>query len=148
MLFRSAAIPDGHVVHPDTGRTVWNMSNYAFIADDAPAPDTVNPSLWRQAQLNRRHGLFEVAPKCWQVRGYDISNITLIEGNTGWLIIDPLTSAQSARASLALANEQLGARPVVAVIYTHSHADHFGGVHGVTTHRRRRLHRCADRRSR
>ena len=128
-----AAIPDGHVLHPDTGRTVWNMSNYAFIADDAPAPDTVNPSLWRQAQLNRRHGLFEVAPKCWQVRGYDISNITFIEGKTGWLIIDPLTSAQSARASLALANEHLGARPVVAVIYTHSHADHFGGVHGVTT---------------
>jgi alkyl sulfatase BDS1-like metallo-beta-lactamase superfamily hydrolase len=128
-----AAIPDGLVTHPETGRIVWNMSNYSFIGDDAPSPDTVNPSLWRQAQLNRRHGLFEVSPRCWQVRGYDISNITLIEGNTGWLVIDPLTSAQSARASLELANEHLGHRPVVAIIYTHSHADHFGGVHGVTT---------------
>jgi len=128
-----ASIPEGHVTHPETGRTVWNMSNYAFIADDAASPDTVNPSLWRQAQLNSRHGLFEVAPKCWQVRGYDISNVTFIEGDSGWLVIDPLTSAQSARASLDLANEHLGARPVVAVIYTHSHADHFGGVHGVTT---------------
>ncbi len=128
-----AAIPDGRITDPATGRSVWDMSRYAFIADDAPAPDTVNPSLWRQAQLNRRHGLFEVAPKCWQVRGYDISNITFIEGATGWIVIDPLTSGQTARASLELANQHLGARPVVAVIYTHSHADHFGGVLGVTT---------------
>ena len=128
-----AAIPDGRITDPETGRTVWDMSRYAFIADDAPAPDTVNPSLWRQAQLNRRHGLFEVAPKCWQVRGYDISNITFIEGATGWIVIDPLTSGQCARASLELANQHLGKRPVVAVIYTHSHADHFGGVNGVTS---------------
>ncbi|MFM7409610.1 MAG: MBL fold metallo-hydrolase, partial [Actinomycetota bacterium] len=84
-----AAIPDGRVTDPATGRMVWDISRYAFIADDAPAPDTVNPSLWRQAQLNRRHGLFEVAPKCWQVRGYDISNITFVEGATGWIVIDP-----------------------------------------------------------
>jgi len=128
-----AAIPDGRVTDPATGRMVWDISRYAFIADDAPAPDTVNPSLWRQAQLNRRHGLFEVAPKCWQVRGYDISNITFIEGATGWIVIDPLTSGQSARASLDLATQHLGARPVVAVIYTHSHVDHFGGVNGVTS---------------
>lgn len=128
-----AAIPDGRITDPETGRTVWDMSRYAFIADDAPAPDTVNPSLWRQAQLNRRHGLFEVAPKCWQVRGYDISNITFIEGATGWIVIDPLTSGQCARASLELADQHLGKRPVVAVIYTHSHADHFGGVNGVTS---------------
>jgi alkyl sulfatase BDS1-like metallo-beta-lactamase superfamily hydrolase len=128
-----AAIPDGRVTDPATGRAVWDVARYAFLADDASAPDTVNPSLWRQAQLNRRHGLFEVAPKCWQVRGYDISNITFIEGSSGWIVIDPLTSGQCARASLELANQHLGARPVVAVIYTHSHADHFGGVNGVTS---------------
>jgi alkyl sulfatase BDS1-like metallo-beta-lactamase superfamily hydrolase len=128
-----ASIPGGRIDDPATGRMVWDISRYDFIADGTAAPDTVNPSLWRQAQLNRRHGLFEVAPKCWQVRGYDISNITFIEGSTGWIVIDPLTSGQSARASLALANQHLGERPVVAVIYTHSHADHFGGVLGVTT---------------
>lgn len=112
---------------------VWDISRYDFITDGTSAPDTVNPSLWRQAQLNKRHGLFEVAPKCWQVRGYDISNITFIESQSGWIVVDPLTSGNSARASLDLANQHLGSRPVVAVIYTHSHADHFGGVLGITS---------------
>jgi alkyl sulfatase BDS1-like metallo-beta-lactamase superfamily hydrolase len=89
--------------------------------------------LWRQAQLNVIHGLFEVAPNVWQVRGYDISNITFIAGETGWVVIDPLTNENTARISLELANKHLGARPVTAVIYTHSHVDHFGGVLGVTT---------------
>jgi alkyl sulfatase BDS1-like metallo-beta-lactamase superfamily hydrolase len=89
--------------------------------------------LWRQAQLNVIHGLFEVAPNVWQVRGYDISNITFIAGDTGWVVIDPLTNENTARISLELANKHLGARPVTAVIYTHSHVDHFGGVLGVTT---------------
>ena len=106
-----AAIPDGHVTHPETGRTVWNMSNYAFIADDALSPDTVNPSLWRQAQLNNIHGLFEVAPGVWQARGYDISNITFIAGDTGWIVIDPLTAEPCAKACLDLANAHLGERP-------------------------------------
>ncbi len=105
---------------------------------DAPNPPTVNPSLWRQAQLNNIHGLFEVDDGLWQARGYDISNITFIAGETGWIIIDPLTVEATARACLALANEHLGARPVTAVIYTHSHTDHFGGVLGVTTAGRRR----------
>ena len=83
--------------------------------------------------LNAIHGLFEVAPGIWQARGYDISNVTFIAGETGWIVIDPLTSEPTARACLELADEHLGARPVVAVIYTHSHADHFGGVLGVTT---------------
>jgi alkyl sulfatase BDS1-like metallo-beta-lactamase superfamily hydrolase len=113
--------------------TAWDINKYDFIEQGSENPDTVNPSLWRQAQLNNIHGLFEVAPKVWQARGYDISNITFIEGETGWIVIDPLTVEGCARDCLALANEQLGERPVTAVIYTHSHTDHFGGVLGVTT---------------
>ena len=112
----------------------WDVGRYAFIEPGATNPDTVNPSLWRQAQLNAVHGLFEVAPGCWQARGYDISNITFVAGDTGWIVIDPLTAEACARDCLALANRHLGERPVAAVIYTHSHADHFGGVLGVTSH--------------
>ena len=111
----------------------WNTAKYDFIVPGSPNPETVHPSLWRQAQLNNIHGLFEVAPDVWQARGYDISNITFIAGDTGWIIIDPLTATATARDCLALANAQLGERSVVAVIYTHSHLDHFGGVLGVTT---------------
>lgn len=114
------------------GHQAIDVNELAFL-DDPVAPDTVHPALWEQARLNRAHGLFEVAPRLWQVRGYDISNISFIAGDSGWIVIDPLTSTDSARASLDLANEHLGARPVVAVIYTHSHVDHFGGVLGVTS---------------
>jgi alkyl sulfatase BDS1-like metallo-beta-lactamase superfamily hydrolase len=110
----------------------WDVSRYDFVNGDAPL--TVHPSLWRQAQLNNIHGLFEVAPGVWQARGYDISNVTFIAGDEGWVVIDPLTTEATARACLELANAQLGERPVTAVIYTHSHTDHFGGVLGVTTH--------------
>jgi len=113
--------------------TAWDVNKYDFIEQGVPNPDTVNPSLWRQAQLNNIHGLFEVAPKVWQARGYDISNITFIEGETGWIVIDPLTVEGCARDCLQLANDTLGERPVTAVIYTHSHTDHFGGVLGVTS---------------
>ena len=123
----------GGRVEDANGRMVYDISRYEFIAQGSPSPSTVNPSLWRQAQLNVIHGLFEVAPNVWQVRGYDISNITFIAGDTGWVVIDPLTNENTARISLELANEHLGARPVTAVIYTHSHIDHFGGVLGVTT---------------
>jgi alkyl sulfatase BDS1-like metallo-beta-lactamase superfamily hydrolase len=112
---------------------VWDTNRWAFIEQGSLNPDTVHPSLWRQAQLNNIHGLFEVAPGVWQARGYDISNITFIAGDTGWIIIDPLTAEPCAKACLDLANAHLGERPVVAVIYTHSHTDHFGGVLGVTT---------------
>jgi alkyl sulfatase BDS1-like metallo-beta-lactamase superfamily hydrolase len=111
----------------------WDVSRWDFLRGDAPAPDTVNPSLWRQARLNALHGLFEVAPGCWQVRGYDISNVTFVEGDTGWIVIDPLTATATARDALALVSAHLGERPVVAVIYTHSHLDHFGGAAGVTS---------------
>jgi alkyl sulfatase BDS1-like metallo-beta-lactamase superfamily hydrolase len=112
---------------------VWDTNRWAFIEQGSLNPDTVHPSLWRQAQLNNIHGLFEVAPGVWQARGYDISNITFIAGDTGWIIIDPLTAEPCAKACLDLANAHLGERSVVAVIYTHSHTDHFGGVLGVTT---------------
>ncbi len=122
----------GGVIETPIG-VVWDTSRYDFIERGSTNPDTVSPSLWRQAQLNNVHGLFEVGPGIWQARGYDISNVTFIEGATGWIVIDPLTVEPTARACLDLANAHLGERPVVAVIYTHSHTDHFGGVHGVTT---------------
>ena len=111
---------------------VYDVEDHRFVTE-GDAPDTVHPGLWRQAQLNWNHGLFEVADGVWQVRGYDVSNITFIAGDTGWLIIDPLTSAPAAAAALDLANRTLGERPVESVIYTHSHVDHFGGVLGVTS---------------
>ena len=116
--------PDGHVT--------YDLEQFGFL--DAEAPATVNPSLWRQAQLNaQHHGLFEVCDGLYQVRSFDIANMTLIRGDRGWIIIDPLTSSESSAAALALANEQLGERPVMAVLITHSHIDHFGGVLGVVT---------------
>lgn len=111
------------------GGVAWDLNAFAFLKGEAP--DSVNPSLWRQAQLLSMNGLFQVSDHIWQVRGFDLANITFIEGKTGWIIIDPLTTVETAKAALELANAKLGARPVVAVIYTHSHVDHFGGVRGV-----------------
>lgn len=111
----------------------WDCNRHDFLALGTTSVDTVNPSLWRQAQLNHIHGLFEVDHGLWQARGYDLSNITFIAGDEGWIVIDPLTAAETAGACLELANQHLGERPVTAVIYTHSHVDHFGGVLGVTS---------------
>ncbi|MEO6988866.1 MAG: alkyl sulfatase dimerization domain-containing protein, partial [Aquihabitans sp.] len=111
------------------GAPVWDLDQYSFLDHDCP--DTVNPSLWRQARLNRNAGLYEVADGFYQVRGLDLSNITFIAGDRGWVVVDPLTTSETAAAALALANEVLGERPVTAVIYSHSHIDHFGGVLGV-----------------
>ncbi|MFN2425641.1 MAG: alkyl/aryl-sulfatase [Candidatus Binatia bacterium] len=108
---------------------VWRPKDYAFI--DGDAPPSVNPSLWRQARLNGIHGLFEVAAGVYQVRGYDLANLTLIRGRTGWIVVDPLTTTETAAAALALARKHLGNDPVVAVIFTHSHVDHFGGIEAV-----------------
>jgi alkyl sulfatase BDS1-like metallo-beta-lactamase superfamily hydrolase len=114
------------------GNVVWDLEAYKkYIRPDAPAPDTVNPSLWRNAQLNMHHGLFKVADRIYQVRGYDLSNITFIQGDTGWIVGDPLISAETAQAALALVTKNLGRRPVVAVVYSHSHVDHYGGVRGI-----------------
>ena len=112
------------------GRIVWDTQRYSFIKGDAPA--TVNPSLWRQQKLNNSAGFFKVADGIYQIRGYDIANMTLVEGASGWIVIDTLLTEDMARAGLKLAMETLkSTKPVVAVIYTHSHADHFGGVRGV-----------------
>jgi len=117
------------------GQVLWDLDAYAFLDDPGTIepPSTVNPSLWRQGRLNNISGLFEVTPSIFQVRGMDISNVTFISGETGWIVIDPLTSEETARAALDMVNEHLGERPVRAVIYTHSHTDHFGGVRGVVS---------------
>ncbi len=120
---------DPCVVRMPDGRVIWDMEAYAYL--DADCPDSANPSLWRQAQLCAKHGLFEVTDGIYQVRGMDISNMTIIEGDAGVIIIDPLISAETAAASIALYRRNRGDRPVTGVIYTHSHADHFGGVEGV-----------------
>jgi len=119
----------GVIKTPD-GRVVFDAE--AFVtATTGNAPDTVHPSLWRQSQLTAIHGLFEVTDGIYQIRGMDLSNMTLVEGETGVIVIDPLISAECAAAGLALYREHRGDRPVTAVIYTHSHIDHFGGVLGV-----------------
>lgn len=123
--------PDLEITNTE-GRMVWSMKNYAFI-NESKAPITVHPSLWRQAQLNMNYGLYQVKDNIYQVRGYDLSNMDIIEGKTGIIIIDPLISKETAKAALDLYYQHRPKKPVVAVIYTHSHADHFGGVRGVTT---------------
>lgn len=126
-----AELPDGGVVKDEQGKVVWDPRQYAFIQLDAEPPDTVHPSLWRQAQLLSINGLFQVTDRIYQVRGYDLSCITLIEGDTGVTILDPLISAETAKASLDLYFQHRPKKPIVAVIYSHSHVDHFGGVRGV-----------------
>ena len=134
------------VVKAADGRVVWDNDVYAFLAGDAPT--TVHPSLWRQSQLAAKQGLYEVVEGIYQVRGLDLSNISFIEGDTGVIVIDPLVSTETAAAALALYRAHRGDRPVVAVIYTHSHVDHFGGVLGVTTPGRRRRGQGRDHRAR
>ncbi|WP_105901244.1 alkyl/aryl-sulfatase [Vibrio gangliei] len=123
---------DTVTIKNEKGDVVWDLEAYKkYIGLDKPAPDSVNPSLWRNAQLNMINGLFEVTDGIYQVRGYDLSNITFIKGDTGWIVFDPLISQETAKAALEFVNKQLGERPVVAVIYSHSHIDHFGGVRGI-----------------
>ncbi len=122
------AAPEGQVKDAG-GNVVWDFGAFAFIKGDAPP--TVNPSLWRQAVLNNQIGLFKVTDRIWQLRGFDLANITLVEGDTGWIVIDTLTSRETAAAAMAFARQHLGNKPVSAIIFTHSHADHFGGVLGI-----------------
>jgi alkyl sulfatase BDS1-like metallo-beta-lactamase superfamily hydrolase len=114
------------------GRVVWSLEPYGFMSEAVP-PATVNPSLWRQARLNMHHGLFEVVPGVYQVRGLDIANMTLIEGDSGVIVVDTLTSIEGARAAMELYFKHRGRRPVAAVIFTHTHTDHWGGARGVLT---------------
>lgn len=119
------------IVDGPNGEPAWDMDSYSFIAGDPP--DTVHPSLWRQSKLNRIAGLFEIAPGFYQLRGFDLSNMHVIEGEQGIVVIDPLISAETAAAALALYRRERGERPVTGLIYTHSHIDHFGGAKGVVS---------------
>jgi alkyl sulfatase BDS1-like metallo-beta-lactamase superfamily hydrolase len=125
------AAPEYKQIMAEAGNVAWDMASYEFLLDDKEY-DSIHPSLQRQAVLNMAYGLYEVLPdKIYQIRGYDLANITFIKSDTGWIIFDPLTAKETAAAALKFINEQLGERPVVAVVYSHSHADHFGGVRGV-----------------
>ena len=124
-----ATLPDG-IARAASGQVVWNLSDYEFLAAEE-APATVNPSLWRMAQLNRVSGLFQVIDRIYQLRGLDLANMTIIEGDTGLIVIDTLLTCEAAKAGLDLYYAHRPRRPIVAVIYTHSHADHFGGVKGI-----------------
>ena len=118
------------VITDADGAPVWDMTAYDFIKGAAPA--SVNPSLWRQAKLNDLHGLYKVTDRIYQLRGYDLSNMSLIEGDSGWIVVDPLITAETAAAAWQMAKAHIiGDKPIVAVIFTHSHVDHFGGIEGV-----------------
>ncbi len=124
--------PDTLTIKNAKGDVVWDLEAYKkYISADKPAPDSVNPSLWRNAQLNMQYGLFKVSEKIYQVRGYDITNITFIQGKTGWIVFDPLLSAETSKAAFELVTKHLGKKPIVAVVYSHSHVDHYGGVRGI-----------------
>ncbi len=123
-----AADPD-LTVKSAKGNVIWDQPAYKFVKGDAP--ESVNPSLWRQARLNSIHGLFKVTDGIYQLRGFCLSNMTIIEGKTGWIIIDPLTTRETAARAIAFARKHLESKPIMAIIYTHSHLDHFGGVLGV-----------------
>ena len=125
------AAPDYREIKDASGRVIWNIGSYDYLLQNKDY-DSIHPSLQRQAQLNMNYGLYEVVPgKVYQIRGFDLANMTIIKGDTGWILFDVLTSKETARAALDFANEKLGKRPVVAVVYSHSHGDHFGGARGV-----------------
>ncbi len=124
------ARPESGQIKSESGDVVWDMERFDFLLQGKDF-DSIHPSLQRQAILNMNYGLYEVVPGIYQVRGFDLANITFVKGKTGWIVFDPLTSKETAKAALDLINKELGARPVVAVIYSHSHADHWAGVQGV-----------------
>src|SRR6201990_1364346 len=122
-------IENARIANPP-GRGVWSLEPYGLLSAEA-APPTVDPSLWRQSRLNMHHGLFEVVPGVYQVRGLDIANMTLIEGGNGVIVVDTLTSIEGARAAMELYFRHRGKRPVIAGFFTHTHTDHWGGARGV-----------------
>ncbi len=125
-----ATLDDPKIVD-DSGKLVFDLASYDFLKGDAP--ESANPSLWRQAQLITKHGLYKVADHIYQVRSFDVSTVSFIETAKGYIVVDPLTTVEVARSALALLKKHVGDKPVLAVIYSHSHADHFGGVAGITT---------------
>ncbi len=124
-----ATLSEPKVKRPD-GRAAYDVSSYDFL--NQPAPATANPSLWRQAQILTKHGLFKVMDGIWQVRGFDVSTVSFIDAGEGWIVVDPLTTTEVAAAALELLHAHVARKPVLAVIYSHSHVDHYGGVGGVT----------------
>lgn len=130
-----AKIP-GLQVKNQQGRVIWDTQAYEFMGssvDGTDAPASVNPSLWRQAKLNNLHGLYQISENIYQIRGFDLANMTVIQGQTGWIVVDPLTTAETAKVALDFVNEKLGERPVSAILFTHSHIDHFGGALGIVS---------------
>lgn len=125
------AEPDYRQIKAEAGHVAWDIGSYDWLLEEGKDFDSIHPSLQRQAILNMHYGLYEVIPGIYQIRGYDLANITFIKSKTGWIVFDPLTAKETAAAALKFINEKLGERPVVAVVYSHSHADHFGGVRGV-----------------
>ena len=124
------AAPESLEITDEEGKVIWSQDAYSFL-EDTEAPATANPSLWRHTQMNHIYGLFEVTDGIYQVRGYDMSNITFVRGDSGWIVFDPLMTVECAQAAKALVDEELGELPVRAVIYSHSHVDHFGGACGI-----------------
>ena len=126
------AVPPFKQIMAEAGHVAWDMGSYEWLLEEGKEFDSIHPSLQRVAILNMAYGLYEVLPgKIYQVRGFDLANISFIKGNTGWIVFDPLTAKETAAAALKFINEKVGERPVVAVVYSHSHGDHFGGVSGV-----------------
>ena len=127
------------IVRDDTG-VVWSQDAYSFVDSFKKAPDTANPSLWENTKNNHVYGLFKVTDKIYQVRGYDLTNLTVVEGDTGYIVFDPMMSVECAQASMELIYKNLGEKPVKAIIISHSHVDHFGGIKGVIDEKN-----CADK---
>ena len=125
--------PDVLELTNEAGEIIWSQKAYSFLEDYESAPDTVNPSLWENTRNNHAYGLFEVTEGIYQVRGYDMANLTLIEGESGWIVFDPLMSIECTQAAMQLVEKNLGARPIKAVIISHSHVDHYGGIKGLLT---------------
>ena len=117
-----AALTDSKILDAK-GVPVWDIGALASI--QGATPDTVNPSLWQSAKFTAQHGLFKVCDGIYQLRGYDVENMMLVEGKTGWIVVDPMMSSETAKAAMELVNRKLGTRPISAMIYSHSHADHF-----------------------
>lgn len=127
------AAPEELELKDESGKVIWSQKAYSFVENGAEAPATVNPSLWRDTQLNHFYGLFEVSDRIYQVRGYDMSNITFIKGETGWIVFDPLMSMECSKAAMQLVEENLGKRPVTGIVISHPHVDHYGGIKGIVT---------------
>ena len=120
--------PESLEIKDEAGNIIWSQEKYSFINEEELAPDTANPSLWRSTQLNSIYGLFEVTDGIYQVRGYDMTNMTLVKGDTGWIVFDPMMSVECSAAAMQLVNEQLGEYPIKGIVISHGHVDHYGAV--------------------